>query len=287
MPALLVGRCGALAPARRRHPRRRGGLRQLVGRRRAVGRARRHPDRHRRHRRQRRVAVRRRRDCAGDGQMKLELADARLVRARRRVAHELPSSETCCFMAADSPSCSRSSIVRRAFSAAREFSPENGARRDSALTSPPLSGGVSTANARASQKMPPQPHRRPSGRSPQQVPHVPTTSKAEASILRRRDRGFAQIGTAAQGTHELCEVEDWTQAFSEEWDAVVLGTGMKECLLSGLLAGGEACAAPRPQRLLRRRRRRRSRHPPALREVRGRREAGEGRWAACATTTST
>ena len=31
-------------------------------------------------------------------------------------------------------------------------------------------------------------------------------------------------------------MEDWTQAFSEEWDAVVLGTGMKECLLSGLLS---------------------------------------------------
>jgi len=31
-------------------------------------------------------------------------------------------------------------------------------------------------------------------------------------------------------------MEDWKEAFKEEWDAVVLGTGMKECLLSGLLS---------------------------------------------------
>jgi len=31
-------------------------------------------------------------------------------------------------------------------------------------------------------------------------------------------------------------MEDWRSAFAEEWDAVVLGTGMKECLLSGLLS---------------------------------------------------
>ena len=31
-------------------------------------------------------------------------------------------------------------------------------------------------------------------------------------------------------------MEDWRTAFAEEWDAVVLGTGMKECLLSGLLS---------------------------------------------------
>ena len=31
-------------------------------------------------------------------------------------------------------------------------------------------------------------------------------------------------------------MDDWRSAFGEEWDAVVLGTGMKECLLSGLLS---------------------------------------------------
>ena len=31
-------------------------------------------------------------------------------------------------------------------------------------------------------------------------------------------------------------MEDWRSAFNEEWDAVVMGTGMKECLLSGLLS---------------------------------------------------
>jgi len=31
-------------------------------------------------------------------------------------------------------------------------------------------------------------------------------------------------------------MEDWRTAFAEDWDAVVLGTGMKECLLSGLLS---------------------------------------------------
>mmetsp|Transcript_22873 Transcript_22873/g.46587 ORF Transcript_22873/g.46587 Transcript_22873/m.46587 type:complete len:479 (-) Transcript_22873:22-1458(-) len=31
-------------------------------------------------------------------------------------------------------------------------------------------------------------------------------------------------------------MEDWRSAFAEEWDAVVMGTGMKECLLSGLLS---------------------------------------------------
>jgi len=31
-------------------------------------------------------------------------------------------------------------------------------------------------------------------------------------------------------------MDDWKSAFAEEWDAVVLGTGMKECLLSGLLS---------------------------------------------------
>lgn len=31
-------------------------------------------------------------------------------------------------------------------------------------------------------------------------------------------------------------MEDWKAAFAEEWDAVVLGTGLKECLLSGLLS---------------------------------------------------
>jgi Rab GDP dissociation inhibitor len=31
-------------------------------------------------------------------------------------------------------------------------------------------------------------------------------------------------------------MDDWKAAFAEEWDAVILGTGMKECLLSGLLS---------------------------------------------------
>lgn len=31
-------------------------------------------------------------------------------------------------------------------------------------------------------------------------------------------------------------MDDWRSAFAEDWDAVVLGTGMKECLLSGLLS---------------------------------------------------
>lgn len=31
-------------------------------------------------------------------------------------------------------------------------------------------------------------------------------------------------------------MEDWKTAFGEQWDAVVLGTGLKECLLSGLLS---------------------------------------------------
>ena len=34
----------------------------------------------------------------------------------------------------------------------------------------------------------------------------------------------------------LLAMDDWKAAFGEEWDAVVLGTGMKECLLSGLLS---------------------------------------------------
>lgn len=31
-------------------------------------------------------------------------------------------------------------------------------------------------------------------------------------------------------------MDDWRSAFAEEWDVVVMGTGMKECLLSGLLS---------------------------------------------------
>ena len=31
-------------------------------------------------------------------------------------------------------------------------------------------------------------------------------------------------------------MDDPNAAFAEEWDAIVLGTGMKECLLSGLLS---------------------------------------------------
>merc|ERR1719291_798267 len=31
-------------------------------------------------------------------------------------------------------------------------------------------------------------------------------------------------------------MDDWRTAFAEEWDVVILGTGMKECLLSGLLS---------------------------------------------------
>ena len=31
-------------------------------------------------------------------------------------------------------------------------------------------------------------------------------------------------------------MDDWKEAFGEQWDAVILGTGMKECLLSGLLS---------------------------------------------------
>ena len=31
-------------------------------------------------------------------------------------------------------------------------------------------------------------------------------------------------------------MDDWKTAFAEQWDAVILGTGMKECLLSGLLS---------------------------------------------------
>lgn len=31
-------------------------------------------------------------------------------------------------------------------------------------------------------------------------------------------------------------MDDWQTVFSDEWDAIVLGTGMKECLLSGLLS---------------------------------------------------
>ena len=31
-------------------------------------------------------------------------------------------------------------------------------------------------------------------------------------------------------------MEDWRAAFGEQWDAVVVGTGLKECLLSGLLS---------------------------------------------------
>jgi len=36
--------------------------------------------------------------------------------------------------------------------------------------------------------------------------------------------------------HFHAPMEDWRTAFAEDWDAVVLGTGMKECLLSGLLS---------------------------------------------------
>ena len=31
-------------------------------------------------------------------------------------------------------------------------------------------------------------------------------------------------------------MDDWKAAFAEPWDAVILGTGFKECLLSGLLS---------------------------------------------------
>ena len=31
-------------------------------------------------------------------------------------------------------------------------------------------------------------------------------------------------------------MEDWRDEFGKEWDAIILGTGMKECLLSGLLS---------------------------------------------------
>ena len=40
----------------------------------------------------------------------------------------------------------------------------------------------------------------------------------------------------AAGTAPPATMEDWRSAFNEEWDAVVMGTGMKECLLSGLLS---------------------------------------------------
>lgn len=30
--------------------------------------------------------------------------------------------------------------------------------------------------------------------------------------------------------------DSWQAAFGEKWDAIVLGTGLKECLLSGLLS---------------------------------------------------
>ena len=39
-----------------------------------------------------------------------------------------------------------------------------------------------------------------------------------------------------QVLHHPQTMEDWRSAFNEEWDAVVMGTGMKECLLSGLLS---------------------------------------------------
>ena len=39
-----------------------------------------------------------------------------------------------------------------------------------------------------------------------------------------------------QVLHHPQTMEDWRSAFAEEWDAVVMGTGMKECLLSGLLS---------------------------------------------------
>jgi len=35
---------------------------------------------------------------------------------------------------------------------------------------------------------------------------------------------------------KLSAMDDWKAAFAEQWDAVILGTGMKECLLSGLLS---------------------------------------------------
>ena len=43
---------------------------------------------------------------------------------------------------------------------------------------------------------------------------------------------FAPTASAYAASH----MEDWRTAFAEDWDAIVLGTGMKECLLSGLLS---------------------------------------------------
>ena len=34
----------------------------------------------------------------------------------------------------------------------------------------------------------------------------------------------------------MAEDDSWQKAFGENWDAIVLGTGLKECLLSGLLS---------------------------------------------------
>ena len=34
----------------------------------------------------------------------------------------------------------------------------------------------------------------------------------------------------------MAEDDTWQKAFGEKWDAIVLGTGLKECLLSGLLS---------------------------------------------------
>ena len=46
---------------------------------------------------------------------------------------------------------------------------------------------------------------------------------------------------------DLRRMDDWKVAFAEPWDAVVLGTGMKECLLSGLLSvAGKKSAPPGP-----------------------------------------
>ena len=40
----------------------------------------------------------------------------------------------------------------------------------------------------------------------------------------------------AAGPSRTGIMDDWRSAFAEEWDAIVMGTGMKECLLSGLLS---------------------------------------------------
>ena len=60
----------------------------------------------------------------------------------------------------------------------------------------------------------------------------------DRSLTRRRVLGTLGLGAMGVG------LVGPKAAFAEPWDAIVLGTGMKECLLSGLLSRGAGLHTP-------------------------------------------